>query len=106
MNPNEQNLLASSLKKELEDSAWLRKFKQIGEDLREVKTKFPLTQLCELKWVSEDDGLLIHCPNLEVRSGLQQQLDTLVQINISARYLTIKYPETSDITINIAFDRR
>jgi hypothetical protein len=92
-------------KKKLEDSPWLRKFKQIGDDLREVKTKVPLTQLCELKWLIEDDSLLIHCPNLEVRSDLQQQIDMLAKTNISARYLTIKYPETPDITINIAIDR-
>jgi hypothetical protein len=101
MNQNDRNPLASRLKKELEDSPWLRKFKQIGNDLREVRTKIPLTQLCELKWVSEDDGLLIYCPNLEVRSDLQQQIDTLAKVDISARSLTIKYPETPDIAINI-----
>jgi hypothetical protein len=100
MHPDDQNPLESSLRKELDDSTWLKKFKQIGEDLREVKTQVPLTQLCELKWVTEDDGLLIHCPNLEVRESLQQQIGWLAKTKISAKYLTIKYPETSDIRID------
>ncbi len=101
MNPDDRNPLENSLRKELEDSAWLRKFRQIGEDLREIKAKAPLTQLCELKWVTEDDGLLIHCPNLEVRESLQKQISLLAKTKLSAKYLTIKYPEVPDININL-----
>lgn len=66
MNPEAENPLPSRFKAELLNSEWSQEFKQLSDTLRAIQTEIPLTQLCELKWITEDDSLIIDCPNEEV----------------------------------------
>ena len=79
MNPETENSLQSRLKSELQNSEWLQKFKQLSDTLRYIKREIPLTQLCELKWITEDDGLIIYCPNEEVWQELSQQPEKMAK---------------------------
>ncbi|MGK7878006.1 MAG: hypothetical protein AB4426_33280 [Xenococcaceae cyanobacterium] len=102
MTLEEQNSLKRKLEKELQESEWLQKFKQLSEGLSRIKAEIPLTQLCELRWVSDSDSLIIHCPNPEVREGLCQQTSKIAQLNIGANCFIIKYPNCQDIIIEPA----
>ena len=99
MNPDEQNPLQSKLKRELQESEWLQKFKQLSEGLRQIKADVPLTQLCELKWVTDNQSLIIYSPNPEVREGLSKQTDKIAQIKIGANHFVIKCSNYQDIII-------
>lgn len=97
--PEEENPLKNKLEKQLQESAWLNKFKQLSFGLSAIKTNIPLTQLCRLQWLTDSDTLIIHCPNLEVRAGLQQQSSEIAQISIGAKHFIIRYPDSPDIII-------
>jgi len=100
MNQEEQNPLRHKLEKELQESEWLQKFKQLSEGLRQIKAEIPLTQLCNLEWMTDTESLIIHCPNPEVRAGLSQQISQIAQINIGANLFILKYPHYQDIIID------
>ena len=100
MNEEEQNPLRSKLEKELQESEWLQKFKQLSAGLRQIKAEIPLTQLCKLEWITDTESLIIHCPNPEVRAGLSQQMSQIAQINIGANFFILKYPNCPDIIID------
>ena len=100
MNIEEQNPLQHKLKQELENSQWLQKFKQLSEGLRKIKEEIPLTQLCELQWVTENHSLILNCPNLEVREGLLQQSGKISQLNMGAKRFIIRYSQGEDIIIH------
>ena len=101
MNSNEHEPLKRRLEKELQESQWLQKFKQMSEGLSRIKAEIPLTQLCKLKWVTDSDSLIIHCPSPEVREGLSMQTSKMAQLKILAQRLVIKYPNYTDIIIEI-----
>ena len=65
MYPESANPLQDKLKAELDNSQWLQKFREIGENLQLIKSAIPVTELCQLKWNTGNNGLDIHCPNEE-----------------------------------------
>ncbi|NER25850.1 MAG: hypothetical protein F6J96_35185 [Symploca sp. SIO1C2] len=95
-----QESLKRQLKKELQESEWLQKFKQLSEGLSTIKAEIPLTQLCQLRWVDESQTLIIHCPNPEVREGLRQQTAKIEQLDIVAKRFILKNPQFPDIIID------
>ena len=97
MNPEAENPLQNKLKSELQNSAWLHKFKQLSDTLRYIKTEIPLTQLCELKWITEDDSLIIYCPNQEIWQELSQQQEKMAQFNQRINRLIIKYANYEEL---------
>ena len=96
MNPEAENPLESKLKAELQNSEWLQKFKWLGDTLRCVKTEILLTQLCELEWNTEDDSLIINCPNEEVWQELSQQSEKIAEMNQKINRLILKYANFCD----------
>ena len=94
--------LKDKLEKQLKESAWLNKFKQLSFGLQEIKTTIPLTQLCRLQWLTDGDVLVIHCPNLEVREGLNQQSNQIARISIGAKYFVLRNQDDQDIIIKPA----
>jgi hypothetical protein len=96
----DENPLENQLKKELEESEWLQKFKRLSEDLGKIKREVPLTRLCELRWITESDSLVIHCPNLEIREELLQQTIKLTNLKLSATYFRISYPNYPDLIVD------
>ncbi len=97
MNPSSENPLENQLKAELEDSQWLQKFKWLGEILNLVKTEIPLTQLCELKWNTTDESLVINCPNQEVWQALSQESAKFTELNQQIDRLVIRYGDLPDL---------
>ncbi|MDJ0647155.1 MAG: hypothetical protein QNJ60_00475 [Xenococcaceae cyanobacterium MO_188.B19] len=91
MNPEAENPLQSKLKAELDNSEWLQKFKQLGDTLRYVKAEIPLTQLCNLKWNTKDESLIVNCPNEEVWQELSQQSEKIAKVNQKVKRLILKY---------------
>ena len=100
LTPEEENPLKSKLEKELRESEWLNKFKQLSDGLRAIKIKLPLTQLCELKFITDSQSLVIHCPNQQVREELSQQRQLLWQLNMGAKRFILKYSDYQDIIID------
>ncbi|MEO1352754.1 MAG: hypothetical protein AAFW84_28840 [Cyanobacteria bacterium J06635_15] len=94
-----QNPLQNKLKQELDESEWLQKFKAINQLLQILKADIPLTQLCDLKWDTTHDQLLIHCPNPEIQITLNRQSEELAQRTGCARQIVLKYSERPDIII-------
>ncbi|MEM9907123.1 MAG: hypothetical protein AAF921_19075 [Cyanobacteria bacterium P01_D01_bin.44] len=94
-----QNLLRDKLKQELDESEWLQKFKAINQLLQILKADIPLTQLCDLKWDTTHDQLLIHCPNPETLIALNRQSQELAQRTGCAKQILLKYSEHPDIII-------
>lgn len=100
MNSEEYNRKKRELEKELQASEWLQKFKQLSFGLRQLKAEIPLTQLCQLRWLTDSETLMIHCPNPEVREGLCRQQTQLAQLKIMARRFIIKYPALPDAIVD------
>ena len=100
MNSEAENPLESKLKAELQDSKWLQKFKWLGETLRYVKMEIPLTQLCQLKWNTEDDSLIINCPNEEIWLELSQQSEKIAELNQKINRLILKYADYQELVFN------
>lgn len=100
MNSEAENPLESQLKAELQNSEWLQKFKQLGDTLRYVKTEIPLTQLCDLKWNTEDDSLIINCPNEEVWQELSQQPEKIAKLNQKVNRLILKYANYQELVFS------
>ncbi|MEO0458656.1 MAG: hypothetical protein AAF152_19045 [Cyanobacteria bacterium P01_A01_bin.114] len=95
----DQNPLRNQLKQDLETSEWLQKFKAINQLLQTLKAEIPLTRLCDLKWDTTHDRLLIHCPNPETQTALSKQSQALAQRTGCARRLVLKYSGHPDITV-------
>ena len=100
MNFNHQNSLRNKLEKELQQSQWLRKFKRISYCLSTIKIKIPLTQLCELKWLTETDTLVIHCPNLEARNALVEQVEQIKMMPLEVSRIMLKLSGYSEVVID------
>lgn len=100
MNLEEENPWQNKLERQLQQSESLQKFKQISRTLQQLKAEMPLTQLCELRWITNDDTLIVHCPNLEVRQDLSEQREKLAQLNLSLSRFIIKYSNEQDIIVD------
>lgn len=83
----DQNPLKTSLAKELDDSLWLRQFRDLSQLLQSLKREVPLTQQCKTEWVSEHRTLRILCPDLGMQQALSQQASTIVDLNQQANDL-------------------
>ncbi|NEO83954.1 MAG: hypothetical protein F6J87_06785 [Spirulina sp. SIO3F2] len=95
----DQNPLKHELEAELNDSEWLQKFKAWGLLLQQLKTEVPVTQLCQLQWVTGADDLVIHCSNSEIRDALKQQAQKIYQLNKTASQIIVRlsgYRRSSD----------
>lgn len=96
---DEQNPLRRQLENDLNQSAWLQKFKALSTLLQTLKSDVPLTQLCDVKWNTATDELLIHCPNPEIRHALSKQAQTIAQIKGCATRIILKLSTHPDIVI-------
>lgn len=83
----DQNPLKTALSKELNDSLWLQRFRDLSQLLQALKRDVPLTQQCKTEWVSERRTLQIHCPDIAVQHALIQQVSTIVGLNQQANHL-------------------
>ena len=90
---HDENPLERSLKQELEASEWLQKFKQLSQLLTTIKAEIPLTQLCQLEWLTDSNTLRIRCPNQEVWQGLIAQQEQLIQKVTPVGNITLEYQE-------------
>jgi hypothetical protein len=94
--------LQRQLKAELEESSWLHKFKQLSDLLTTIKTEIPATIFCELRWLTAEEVLLIHCPNPETKASLENEADKFANICSFAHKFIITYPDTPDFVIACA----
>lgn len=96
---NEQNPLRSQLEDELNNSEWLQKFKAINQLLHSLKDAIAEIRICELRWDTSCNGLIIYCPSVETASHLQQQQDTIITIANYAEQITLVPPDSPDIIL-------
>ena len=96
---DDQNPLRSQLENELNNSTWLQKFKALSTLLQTLKSEVPLTQLCQVKWDTDTDVLLIHCPNPDIRTALSKQSSKLEQIKGCATHIILTLADHPDIII-------
>ncbi|MEL7086138.1 MAG: hypothetical protein AAGE92_01825 [Cyanobacteria bacterium P01_G01_bin.4] len=89
----------NKLKRELEESEWLQKYRQMGQSLLALKAEVPLTELCDLKWDTETDSLLIRCPNAEVWESLQHHQAKFRSLQIAAARVILQFGDREDINI-------
>lgn len=92
-NPDDENPRKGELETELEQSEWLQKFRRMGQVLTRLKAEVPVTQLCELQWVTEDEALVVCCPNAEVWASLQGQKEQIVALNLNVKQLRLQFQE-------------
>ena len=88
-----ENPLRDKLKTEIDNSQWLQKFKEIGENLKLIKSAIPVTQLCQLKWNTGNNGLDIYCPNEEIWNDLQQEITTISKLPFKGDIVTILWQD-------------
>ena len=96
----DRNPLRSQIEQELHTSEWFRKFKAWGDLLNRLKQEIPLTQLCQLQWVTHSDDLLIHCPNPEIKAALEQQSDKIAPLRSLAQRIILKHADDPDIIVS------
>ncbi|ELS05145.1 hypothetical protein Xen7305DRAFT_00048860 [Xenococcus sp. PCC 7305] len=83
------NPLHDKLKAQVDNSQWLQKFKEIGENLKLIKSAIPITTLCQLKWNTSKNGLDIHCPNEETWNFLKQETATIAKLPFKGDHIAI-----------------
>ena len=93
----EPNPLPDHVEQALQSSAWFSKFKAWGQFLQLLKAECPLTQLCQVRWVTGTDELVIHCPNLEVRQALEHQALWFAQVQGPAHRIIVRFATTPDL---------
>ena len=96
---NPQNPLRSQLENDLNNSAWLQKFKAINQLLHSLKGEITEINSCELRWNTHCNGLDIHCPSIETGQQLLLQRDTIVSIANYADRIVLMQPDRSDIIL-------
>ena len=99
MHPDDRESIQDKLKRELEESEWLQKYRQMGQSLLALKAEVPLTELCDLKWETETDSLLIRCPNAEVWEGLQRQRAEIRALQIAATNVVLQLSDREDVRV-------
>lgn len=92
-NPDDENPLKRELEAELAQSEWLQKFRRMGEVLTRLKAEVPVTQLCELQWVTEDEALVIRCPNAEVWESLKGQERAIKALALEVKQIVLQYQQ-------------
>lgn len=92
-NPEDENPLKQQLEAELNNSEWLNKFKRVSTILKRIKAAIPLTQLCTLKWQTELDALVVHCPNDEVWHSLQQHQQRISALDLELSQVILQYQD-------------
>jgi hypothetical protein len=96
---NSENPLQARLAEELANSQWLQKFKAINQLLQIMRSQVPLTQLCELKWLTATDSLVVHCPSVEIWQDLCQQKNNLVQHRGCAQHIVLKHSDCDELDV-------
>ena len=96
---NDQNPLRTRLAAELNNSAWLQKFKAINRLLHSLKAEMADIQPCELRWDTSCNGLIIHCPSIELSQQLQLQRDKIISIADYANRITLVQPDSSEVIL-------
>ena len=91
---NDQNPLRTQLEADLNNSAWLQKFKAINRLLQSLKAEVTDIQTCELRWDTSCNGLIIHCPSAEIGQQLQLQQAKIVSIANYADRITLMQPDS------------
>lgn len=94
---SDQNPLRTQLEAELSGSEWLQKFKAINRLLHSLKAEVIELEACELKWDTNCNGLVIHCPSVELGQQLQQ--DKIVAIADYADRITLALPDGLEIIL-------
>lgn len=89
---DDQNPLRSQLEDELNSSTWLQKFKAINRLLHSLKADITDISVCDLKWDTGTNGLIIHCPSAEVRAKLNSQQTKIIEIANYADRITLVLP--------------
>lgn len=95
----DQNPLKREIGTALNQSEWLQKFKAWSLLLQQLKTEVPITQLCQLQWITGVDNLVIHCPNPETRETLKQQAQTIRRLNKSANQIIVRLAGYDDFVL-------
>lgn len=91
--PDDENPLKRELEQELAQSEWLQKFRRMGQVLTRLKAEVPVTQLCELQWVTEDEALVVRCPNEEVWESLKGQEGAIVALDLDVERIILQYQQ-------------
>ncbi len=89
MSSESENPLQDKLKAEIDNSQWLQKFREIGENLQLIKSAIPVTKLCQLKWNTSSNGLDIYCPNEETWHDLQLEIPRISKLPFKGDRITI-----------------
>ena len=95
MNSESENPLQDQLKAEIDNSQWLQKFRDIGDNLKLIKSAIPATQLCQLKWNTSNNGLDVYCPNKETWNYLNLEIATISQLSLKGDRVTIFWQDKS-----------
>ncbi|MFG6103713.1 hypothetical protein U2F10_15745 [Leptothoe sp. EHU-05/26/07-4] len=96
---DDQNPLRTQLENDLSNSEWLQKFKAINQLLHSLKAEILEIQSCELKWDTHSNGLVIHCPSVDIAQQLQSQQHQIITIASYANCITLVHPGSSDIIL-------
>ncbi|MFG6096829.1 hypothetical protein D0962_37295 [Leptolyngbyaceae cyanobacterium CCMR0082] len=86
---DDQNPLRSQLEDELNSSEWLQKFKAINQLLHTLKADIADISACDLKWDTGSNGLIIHCPSMEIEERLKAQRSKIIAIASYADRITL-----------------
>ena len=89
MSPESENPLQDQLRAEIDNSQWLQKFREIGDNLKLLKVAIPATQLCQLKWNTGNNGLDIYCPNEETWNYLTLEIATIAKLPLKCDRVTL-----------------
>lgn len=81
------------LELEMAQSEWLQKFRRMGQVLTRLKAEVPMTQLCEVQWVTEEDAIVIRCPNGEVWESLKGQEEAIIVLALDVRQIILQYQQ-------------
>jgi len=95
MNIESENPLQDKLKAQVENSQWLQKFREIGENLKLIKSAIPATELCQLKWNTGNNGLDVYCPNEETWNYLKLEIEAIAQLPFKGDHVTIFWQDQS-----------
>ena len=94
----EHNPLRDQVEQELQASEWFRKFKTWGLFLETLKTKIPITQKCDVRWITSTDELVIRCPNSDVQDTLLHHTKLLEQMAQGpAQRIIVRHADDSDL---------
>ena len=96
---DDQNPLRSRLETELNSSQWLQAFKAINRLLQCLKADIAAIQVCDLKWDTSCNGLVIHCPSADIGQQLRSQQGEILAIARYADRITLVQTNGSDIIL-------